>query len=227
MTILGLRATARKLGISHPALLKAVKSGRVKRLESGDFELESVTAALNQNSHPLKSKWARTQRKQSPVAQPAAEELQTPAMTARPSEADPGGGIAALIPPPADRLAQFADPEIVEPDEVDVRGEDVQIGLELLPAAESVSEATRLLEWERLRAIRLKTDREQGRLVDVTAVNAFVAGMILLARDKFTRLPNELRDELAYQTDPLRCEAILAARIGSILGEMSEYRRAA
>lgn len=97
--------------------------------------------------------------------------------------------------------------------------------LAALPDEGSVAEATRLLEWERLREKRLKVDREEGKLVDVAAVNAFVAGMILEARDELTRIPTEMRDLLAHETDPIQCEALLSLRIQSVLGKLSEYRR--
>jgi hypothetical protein len=43
---LGLRATARELGISHVALLKAARVGRVRRGDDGRFDLEAVRRDL-------------------------------------------------------------------------------------------------------------------------------------------------------------------------------------
>jgi hypothetical protein len=52
---------------------------------------------------------------------------------------------------------------------------------------ESIAEAARQLEWQRVREKTLKVDREEGLLVSLVAVNAFVAGMIVYARE--TSLP--------------------------------------
>lgn len=179
VTSLGLRAAARELGISHVALLKAEKTGRVKKSPDGKFDVEACRRSLELNSHPVQSRVARLQRKQ-----PAPEAVEP-------------------VAPPA------ADQEPVD-----------------APADGSIAEAARQLEWEKLREKRLKIDREESRLVDVAAVNSWVAGMIMKARDELVRIGPELRDSLGQETDGIKCEAMVTDRIMQALEKLSEYKPA-
>jgi hypothetical protein len=94
------------------------------------------------------------------------------------------------------------------------------------PPAQSIAEAARQLEWEKVRAIRQKTDREEGRLVELIAVNAFVAGMIMKARDELIRIGAEIADVVACESDPVKCRATIDDRIGQALENLKEYRPA-
>jgi hypothetical protein len=89
------------------------------------------------------------------------------------------------------------------------------------------AEASRQLEWQRVRSLQLKVDREEGRLVPLDQINAFVAGMILKARDELTRIPLEVRDVLAQESDPIRCGHLIETKIQAALVKLSEYRIAA
>lgn len=91
----------------------------------------------------------------------------------------------------------------------------------------SLAEAARQLEWEKVREKRLKVDREEGILVDVTAVNAHVAGMIILARDELVRIGPELRERLAQESDPIACEVMVVDRISQVLKKLKEFKPAA
>lgn len=77
---LGLRAAAGQLGISHVALLKAVRAGRVERNADGSFDIEECRKQLGTNTHPGKSSSARAQQRIKstketalPPSKPAAE----------------------------------------------------------------------------------------------------------------------------------------------------------
>lgn len=59
---LGLRAAAKALGISHPALLKATKAGRVTA-KNGRYNVEECRLALAANTNPVKSASARKQKR--------------------------------------------------------------------------------------------------------------------------------------------------------------------
>lgn len=198
---LGLRATARALGISHPALLKAATSGRVKRETDGSFDVESCRIALARNTHPIKSQSARAQQATSPVNNEAAP--------------------AAPLIAPAEPLIE-AGGDLLE----GVAGVDLDSNT-LDPEKNSIAEATRQLEWARARREQLRVAREEGVLVELGPVNAYVAGMIIRARDELTRIPTELRDALAHETDPLKIETTLRGRIDGVLVKMAEFRRAA
>ena len=175
---LGLRAAADKLGISHAALLKAAKGGRVTRNADGTFDVEACRAALKLNTDPVKrekEQRARAKRRQEPPA-------------ARPAAPDR-----------------------------DYRAEE-------LPESQSQAEAARQREWIRVERERLNLEKLRLSLVDITPVNAYVAGMILKAREELSRLPIELRDSLAQETDPIECQKMLSDRIDQILAKMAEYR---
>jgi hypothetical protein len=204
MASLGLRAAGRELGISHVALLKAAKTGRVPRDPDGLFDIEACRVALSRNTHPLKSGYARRLQQ------------------------DPPPGALPRVDSPASRLP--VDPPVASEvrsliEELAGSRMEGQPSSDQPPGSDSIAEATRQLEWQRYREKKLKVDREEGKLVEVVAVNAFVAGMILQARDELIRMATEMRDEMAHTADPLKCEELLLTRISSILGKMSEYRR--
>jgi hypothetical protein len=64
---LGLRAAAKKLKISHVALLKAAGVGRVQREKDGTFDVEACRRQLATNSNPGKQKSARAQQRKKPL----------------------------------------------------------------------------------------------------------------------------------------------------------------
>ncbi|HUQ90901.1 MAG TPA: hypothetical protein VM120_04405 [Bryobacteraceae bacterium] len=86
------------------------------------------------------------------------------------------------------------------------------------------SEALRQQAWVKLERDKLDLQKRQAELVELGPINAFIAGMILRARDEMVRIAPELRDQLAQEADPIRCEAMLAKRIERSLGAMAEYR---
>lgn len=95
---------------------------------------------------------------------------------------------------------------------------DETTGISSLAAAQLARERIRI-EREGL-ALR----REKLETVDLAAVNGYVAGMIIKARDVFLRMPGELRDRLAAESDAVNCESIVAAEVQRGLRELAEYR---
>ena len=161
---LGLRAAARELGISHVALHKAEKAGRVKQEPNGGFDIEKCRKALAENSNPEKQRQARSQRK-SPATSQNAES-----------------------------------------------GEH------------TYSEALRRREWLKVEKEELSLERQRGELVELTPINAFVAGMILKAQEELLRIGPELRDRLAQETDSIKCEGLVTAKIEQALNHLAQYR---
>lgn len=184
---LGLRPAARLLGISHPALLKAVETGRVEREADGTFDVAKCRRMLAENTHPIKSRSARSQQDR---PMPVPDEI--------------GVGYASLL----DGIESIP-------------------GESAIPQRDSTAEATRQLEWARARREQLRVAREEGTLVELAPVNAFVAEMIMRARDEFGRIPAELKDSLANEVDPAKVESILRGKIDQVLVKMSQYSRAA
>lgn len=98
--------------------------------------------------------------------------------------------------------------------------------IETDPESRSIAEAARQLEWEKVRALKQKTDKDEGQLVEIVAVNAFVAGMIMKARDELTRIGAEIADQLAREADPVKCRACVDDRVFQSLENLKEYRPA-
>lgn len=158
---LSLRATAKQLGITHPALIKAVRDGRVAQGKDGRFDADQARKQLAANSHPKKrSKQATTAGEREP-----------------------------------------------EPDDKD-----------------SIAEAARLLEWEKLRKARIANEERLNLLVPLAPVNAWVAGMILRAKEVLFRIPKKLRDRIAQTTDPVACEQMLLDEVNKAVSELAEYK---
>lgn len=172
ITGLGLRAAARELKISHVALLKAIKNGRVQKEPDGTFDVEKCRKGLAENSNIPKQQAARAQ--------------QIPLQDGRPA--------------------------------------DVQVNT--LPDGQGATfmEAQRQLEWLKVEDRASDNARKRGELVAVGEINAFVAGMIIRARDIFLRIGPEQRDRLAQESDPTKCEEMVMAEVRRGLRELAEYR---
>ena len=88
----------------------------------------------------------------------------------------------------------------------------------------TLTEARRQLEWVRLERESLALAKLRGDLVDLGAVNAWVAGMITRAAGILDRIPAELGDRLAQISDPIACQKLLKAEIDRARHELAEYR---
>jgi len=66
--------------------------------------------------------------------------------------------------------------------------------------------------------------RIKGELAPIGEINAFVAGMIVKARDTLLRMPADLKDRIAQQTNPHECEALMMAEVHRALHELAEFR---
>jgi hypothetical protein len=83
------------------------------------------------------------------------------------------------------------------------------------------SRAVRELYEARLR--KLEWEQKSGELVAVAPINAWVASMIIRARDILLRIGPELRDRLAQETDPNRVQELLDAEHRRALRELREF----
>ena len=63
-----------------------------------------------------------------------------------------------------------------------------------------------------------------GSLVSIPDINAYMAGCIVKARDTLLRIGPELRDRIAQESDPIKCDGMITAEIVRGLREISEYR---
>jgi len=89
---------------------------------------------------------------------------------------------------------------------------------------ESYREAQRRREWVRVRREELALARLKGELAPVAEVNAWVAGMILRAKEILLRIAPELRDRLAQEKDAAKCEALVTAEVQRALNQLAEFK---
>ncbi len=170
---LSARKAAEALRITHPALLKAAKEGRVTREPDGTYEVEKVRRQLAENSSAMKR---------------------------RPTKRQP----AAVATSPVTEVATEGEP---------------QDG-----GNHTLAEAERLLKWEQVRKQQFENAVREGNLAPIGEVNAWVAGMIIRAREILTRIGPELKDRLAQTVDPHECERLVAAETNRALNELAEFR---
>ncbi len=92
---------------------------------------------------------------------------------------------------------------------------------------ETMAEAARRKEIAVADKHELDLKQRQGALASVAEVNAFVAGMIIFARDILLRIPGELRDRLAKESEPAKCEALVQTEIDRSLDGLAEFKNVA
>ena len=73
-----------------------------------------------------------------------------------------------------------------------------------------------------LRELELATKR--GEFVEAEKVNAWIAGMIIKARDVLLRMPAELQDRLAQESDPANVRQLLDEEIRRALNCLGAYK---
>lgn len=84
-------------------------------------------------------------------------------------------------------------------------------------------EAQRQEKWEQVLTRRLARKQKELGLIEFSKVNAWVAGMILRAASILDRIPDELSDRLAQQTDPIEVKKLLKTDIDRARRELAEY----
>lgn len=79
-------------------------------------------------------------------------------------------------------------------------------------------------EYIRLEREALELKRIKGELAPIGEVNAFVAGMVIKARDILLRIAPELKDRLAQQGNPHECEKLVGSEIERALNVLAEFK---
>jgi hypothetical protein len=78
-------------------------------------------------------------------------------------------------------------------------------------------------ERVKLEKDQLNLAKQKGLLVDKEAVNAFVAGQIMKAREILLQIGPRTRDNLAKIDDPIECERLVMGEINRALRELALY----
>lgn len=173
---LSLRQAAEALGISHPALIKATKTGRVTREKDGTYDVPRARKQLAENTNALKRRASKK----------------------KPSETGNLHTVVAVTTPVT---------------EIDDESGD-----------RTLAEAQRQREWIRVKKDELELARRRAELAPIGEINAWVAGMVIRAREILLRIAPELKDRLAQQSNPHECEKLVADEVKRALNELAEFK---
>jgi phage terminase Nu1 subunit (DNA packaging protein) len=87
----------------------------------------------------------------------------------------------------------------------------------------TLREAQRQEAWIKVQKAGLMLSRERAELAPIGEINAWVAGMIIRAREILTLIAPRLKDQLAQQSNPHECERLVAGEIHRALNELAEF----
>jgi hypothetical protein len=79
-------------------------------------------------------------------------------------------------------------------------------------------------EYVRLEREALELKRLKGELAPIGEINAWVAGMVIRAREILLRIGPELKDRLAQQGNPHECERLVSDEVRRALNELAEFK---
>jgi hypothetical protein len=88
----------------------------------------------------------------------------------------------------------------------------------------TLAEAQRRREWLKVQKDELELARKRAELAPIGEINAWVAGMIIRAREVLVRIGPELKDRLAQQPNPHECERLVMGEVHRALNELAEFK---
>ena len=74
----------------------------------------------------------------------------------------------------------------------------------------------------KLRQVALR--EKEGALVQATEVRASWAALVLNAKSRLLQMGDEVAEELAYESDPIRCKKIVEDKVHEVLNELARYK---
>ena len=92
------------------------------------------------------------------------------------------------------------------------------------PTGETRADAERRKEIALADLRELELQAKRGELVDLAAINVYISGMVIRARDLLLSLPGELSDQLADESDAVRVKKTMAAEIERSLRDLAVYQ---
>ena len=87
---------------------------------------------------------------------------------------------------------------------------------------EVLAEAQRRKETALADKAELDVLQRRGELVPLATVNAWMASGIIRCRDILLRIGPELRDRMAVETDPVKCEKMVVEEVVRALSQLKE-----
>ena len=91
-----------------------------------------------------------------------------------------------------------------------------------LEGRSSLSEAQRAREWLRVKKEKLTVELLEGRVVEITEVEAEWSALVSAARTRLLLLPDKVAPRLALVSDVLECRAIVEREIREALTALTE-----
>lgn len=178
---LSVRKAAAELGLTHPALLKAARTGRVSIEPDGTYDVEKIRKQLASNTNQAKRRKTAAEKK----------------------SGNPNSNPNSLVT----KVVTTEEPVTTESEDG------------------TFHEAQRRREWLRVKKDELELARKRGEMAPIGEINAWIVAMIVRARDLLLRIPSELKDRLAQDSNPLRCEQLLLGEVHRVLNELAEFKQ--
>lgn len=172
MALLSVRQYAKQRGVSHTAVNKAIKAGKIPTT-AGKIDPAKADASWERN---------RDSRQPSKLAGEATRTPHVPAM-------------------PAPK-----------------RGEG--------PAPGTLAYAQLVRETAKAKRAAIETQRLEGKLVDADGIKRSVGGLVVAAKTRLLAIGAKVGPELAMQTDPAKCQAIVDAEVYEALAELGQWEPA-
>lgn len=195
MATMGYREYARHRGVTLRAVQKAIEAGRIRVIQvDGKPKIDSDQADRDwiENTDPAKQSLLYS-------AGPVATD------TSEGAEAGTAAGPGAAPPPAAPGMADEVEPKTPADED--------------LPAYRRERAARESINRER---DQLALDKERGKLVDREEVARLRFTEFRALRDALGNLGARIKDALAAETDPLRCEHIVDEEKDRILADFAD-----
>jgi hypothetical protein len=208
MEEISVRECARRLGVRHRAVQKAVETGRVTAVTRGpDGRLKSVTWPT------VREQWARnTDPSEAAKNGKVWVPNEYPASEGRAATVSPGGGAEVVA---QSSNAGGAGDSAAGLDLVDAAAEKPDAGAEASAEGNGYHAHRARREEYDAELKRLELEQKRRRLVAADDVEraAFDEGRLL--RDNLLRIPDRLATTLAAEVDPVKVHALLARELRS------------
>ena len=199
---LSVRAYARHRGVSHTAVQKAVKAGRIPVLADGTIEPAAADAAWEAHA------------REAPPRPPVQRSDAAPRVAPVPAPA-PAPGAPPTLPP-------GVEGEPLESPDAAAGGQPDE---QRAAAARGYQTSRAVREAYLARLAKLEFEERQGKLVSADDVKVVAFNAARRARDLLMAMPDRVSSVLAATDDPVEIRRVLNAEIRRVCEELSSGSR--
>ncbi|MEO5333838.1 MAG: hypothetical protein H7839_17635 [Magnetococcus sp. YQC-5] len=189
---MGVREYARHRGVSHSAVEKAIKSGRIKKEADGTIDPSGADAAWERNTSPAQ------QRKPAPAPIP----VKSAPVSDKPAPTPTNPPVPPVRQPPQRPAEPEAGPSTAG-----------------MPNYQ-MSRAVR--ETYNAKLTRLEYEEKTGKLLNAEDVAKEAFALARRVRDRLLNIPSRMASVLASETDSKAIELLLSQELRIALEELSE-----